>query len=91
MSEDHRLRRNKKILGVRWHLGLSYLLVIWVILGVLLLFMSNLLETSIIGARRASLYAQAHLIASAIRARGGPREARIATIGGLPPQGRYWY
>ncbi|HHX10086.1 MAG: HAMP domain-containing histidine kinase [Firmicutes bacterium] len=88
MSEDHRLRRNKKILGVRWHLGLSYLLVIWVILGVLLLFMSNLLETSIIGARRASLYAQAHLIASAIRARGGPREARIATIGGLPPQGR---
>lgn len=87
MSEGHPLRR-RKMLGVRWHLGLSYLLVIWVILGVLLLFMSNLLETSIIGARRASLYAQAHLIASAIRARGGPFEARIATIGGVPPQGR---
>ncbi len=87
MSEGHPLRC-RKMLGVRWHLGLSYLLVSWVILGVLLLFMSNLLETSIIGARRASLYAQAHLIASAIRARGGPREARIATIGGLPPQGR---
>ncbi|HHY11214.1 MAG TPA: HAMP domain-containing histidine kinase [Firmicutes bacterium] len=78
----------KPVLGVRWHLALSYLLVIWVILGILVLFMSRLLETSIIGARRASLYGQAHLLASAIRARGGPSAARLTSIGGIPFQGR---
>jgi signal transduction histidine kinase len=67
---------------------LSYLLVIWVILAVLVVFMSRFLETSIIGARRASLYAQAHLIASAIRARGGPFEARLVAIGGMPLNAR---
>lgn len=76
------------VLQVRWHLALSYLLVIWVILGILVLFMSRLLETSIIGARRASLYGQAHLLASAIRARGGPGTARLTSIGGIPFQGR---
>lgn len=78
----------KAKLGLRWHLALSYLLVIWIILGILVLFISRLLETSIIGARRASLYGQAHLLGSAIRARGGPVAARLTAIGGIPFQGR---
>ncbi len=80
--------RPGSVLGVRWHLALSYLLVIWVILGILVFFMSRLLETSIIGARRASLYGHAHLLASAIRARGGPGAARLDSVGGIPFQGR---
>lgn len=77
-----------KTLGMRWHLLLGYLLVIWITLALLTVSLSKILESAAIGSRRAYLYAQAHLIASAIRARGGPAVARLSAIGGIPLQGR---
>lgn len=78
----------RRPLGMRWHLLLGYLLVIWVSLTLLMVSLSRILEATTIGSRRAYLYAQAHLIASAIRARGGPSVARLSAIGGVPLQGR---
>jgi two-component system OmpR family sensor kinase len=83
--------KNKGLSGgfsVRWHIVLSYLLIIWVALGIVFFFIARRLETTAIETRRSYLYAQAHLLASAIRARGGPEYARLTAIGGIPFQGR---
>lgn len=78
----------RRTLGIRWHLLLGHLAVIWVALALLMLSLSRNLESTAFASRKAYLFAQAHLIASAVRARGGPRTARLSAIGGVPYQGR---
>jgi signal transduction histidine kinase len=75
-------------LSVRWHLALTYLLIIWVTLAVLMWVFARSLEKSGLDGRKAYLYAQAHFLASAIESRGGPDRASIASVGGIPARGR---
>jgi signal transduction histidine kinase len=74
--------------SARFHLALTYLLIIWISLGVLMAFLSHYLETSAIGSRMSYLYAQAHLLASAADSRGGPYWGALWDIGGTPARGR---
>jgi len=83
-----KVRRTLDRLSIRWQLALTYLLIIWLTIGVLVLFVGRAFQTSTIDARRSALFAQAHLLASAVRARGGPATARLTALGGVPFHGR---
>ncbi len=82
------MNRLVKRLSIRWHLALTYLLIIWVTLAVLMWVFAGSLEKSGVEGRKAYLYAQAHFLASAMESRGGPGSASIASIGGIPARGR---
>lgn len=75
-------------LSVRWHLALTYLVIIWVALAVVTVFVSRSLEKASIESRKAYLYAQAHLMARTIQLRGGPGVASASATGGVPARGR---
>lgn len=75
-------------LGIRWHLALTYLVIIWVTLGVLLVFISRSLTESGLYSRTTYLYAQAHLLSSSIKARGGPLGTTFGSAGGVPAGAR---
>ena len=75
-------------LGLRWHLALTYLLIMWVTLAVITIFVSRSLERASIENRKAYLFAQAHQMATIIRARGGPGVASVSDTGGVPYRGR---
>jgi two-component system OmpR family sensor kinase len=64
------------------------LVIIWITLGVLMLYLSHYLETTAVGSRLSYLYAQAHVLASATQAAGGPRWGVLWEIGGVPARGR---
>jgi len=69
-------------------LALTYLVIIWVALAVLMTFLSQYLQTSAVGSRLSYLYAQAHLLVSAVEANGGPYWGAMQGIGGIPARGR---
>ena len=75
-------------LSARFHLAFTYLVIIWVTLGLLMVFLSQYLETSAVGSRLSYLYAQAHLLVSAVEAKGRPQWGVMREIGGIPTKGR---
>ncbi len=80
--------RGPRSLSARFHLSVTYLVIIWITLGVLMLYLSTYLETTAVGSRMSYLYAQAHVLASATEAAGGPRWGVLWEIGGVPARGR---
>jgi hypothetical protein len=74
--------------GMRAHLALTYLVVIWITLLVITLFVSQFQERASIQNKKTHLYAQAHLMAKTIQARGGPGIASVSSTGGVPTGGR---
>lgn len=63
-------------------------MIIWITLGVLMAYLSHYLETTAVGSRMSYLYAQAHVLASAAQAAGGPKWGVLWEIGGTPARGR---
>lgn len=75
-------------LSARFHLAITYLIIIWVTLALLMAFLSQYLSSSNVASRLSYLYAQAHLLASAVEASGGPAWGVMRGIGGIPASGR---
>jgi two-component system OmpR family sensor kinase len=80
--------RVSRPLSARFHLSVTYLVIIWITLGVLMAYLSHYLETTAVGSRMVYLYAQAHVLASATQAAGGPKWGVLWEIGGTPARGR---
>lgn len=53
-----------------------------------MVFLSRYLESSTVNSRLSYLYAQAHLLVSAVEASGGPAWGAMRGIGGVPSRGR---
>jgi len=85
---EFRSQRAVRPLSARFHLSITYLVIIWITLGVLLAYISHYLETTAVGSRMAYLYGQAHVLASATLAAGGPKWGVLWEIGGTPARGR---
>ncbi len=88
MNDTAGKSREKTPWGMRTHLALTYLAVIWITLLVVTVSVSHFQVQSSLQAKKTHLYAQAHLMARTIEARGGPGIASVSTTGGVPSGGR---